>query len=140
MSTTRKAYLYRLYPTPEQARSLQQQLNVAREVYNACLLERREAYRLAGLTLTYYAQANQLKDIRRDCPDVAAVNFSMLQAICRRAQRAYDNFFRRVKAGQTPGFPRFKSYLRFNSITFPSYGDGCKLRDNRLYVQGVGLL
>src|SRR5436190_11301230 len=140
MSTTRKAYLYRLYPTPEQARALQEQLNVAREVYNACLLERREAYRLAGLTLNYYAQANQLKDIRRDCPDVAAVNFSMLQAICRRAQRTYENFFRRMKESRRPGFPRFKSYLRFNSITFPSYGDGCKLRDDRLYIQGVGRL
>src|SRR4051794_10404583 len=138
MRTARKAYLYRLYPTAEQARALQQQLSVAREVYNACLLERREAYRLAGLTLTYYAQANQLKDIRRDCPDVAAVNFSMLQAICRRAQRAYDNFFRRVKAGQTPGFPRFKSYLRFNSITFPRYGDGCKLTENQAVHPGRG--
>src|SRR5437588_12529340 len=33
-----------------------------------------------------------------------------------------------------------KSKVRFNSITFPSYGDGCKLRDNRLYIQGVGVL
>jgi putative transposase len=65
---------------------LQQQLDVAREVYDACLKERREAYRMAGVTLNYYDQANQLKDIRRDCPDIADVNFSMLQAICRRAQ------------------------------------------------------
>ncbi len=136
----KKAYLYRLYPTEEQAALLQQQLDVAREVYNACLLERREAYRMAGVTLNYYTQANQLKRIRQDCPDIAAVNFSMLQAICRRAQRAYDTFFRRVKAGQTPGFPRFKSHLRFNSVTFPSYGNGCNLRDNRLYIQGVGTL
>ena len=136
----KKAYLYRLYPTEEQAALVQQQLDVAREVYNACLLERREAYRMAGVTLNYYAQANQLKAIRRDRADVAAVNFSMLQAICRRAQRAYETFFRRIKAGQPAGFPRFKSYLRFNSITFPSYGDGCKLKDGRLYIQGVGLL
>jgi putative transposase len=95
---------------------------------------------MAGVTLNYYAQANQLKAIRRDRADVAAVNFSMLQAICRRAQRTYETFFRRVKAGQPAGFPRFKSYLRFNSITFPSYGDGCKLKDGRLYIQGVGLL
>ena len=100
----KKAYLYRLYPSEEQAALLQQQLDVAREVYNACLLERREAYRMAGVTLNYYAQANQLKAIRRDCADIAAVNFSMLQAICRRAQRAYDNFFRRLKAGEGAGF------------------------------------
>ena len=54
----KKAYLYRLYPTREQAVLLQQQLDVARELYNACLLERREAYRMAGVTLNYYAQAN----------------------------------------------------------------------------------
>jgi len=54
----KKAYLYRLYPTAEQAVLLQQQLDVAREVYNACLLERREAYRMAGVTVNYYAQAN----------------------------------------------------------------------------------
>ena len=61
---------------------------------------------MAGVTLSYYAQANQLKAIRRDRADVAAVNFSMLQAICRRARRAYDNFFRRVKAGEGAGFPQ----------------------------------
>src|SRR5437764_1443779 len=109
-----------------QAKALQSQLDIARELYNACVEERREAYRMAGATVNYYSQANQLKAIRQECPEVAAVNFSMLQATCRRAQRAFDNFFRRVKAGQTPGYPRFKGYLRFNSITFPSYGDGCK--------------
>src|SRR5437764_5621695 len=133
MSSTHKAYLYRLYPTEEQAHALQRQLDVARELYNACLLERREAYRLAGLTLNYYAQANQLKEIRRIRPDVASVNFSMLQALCRRAQRSYESFFRRLRlwkerrvqglpVGKKPGPPRFKSYLHFNSITFPSHG------------------
>jgi putative transposase len=151
MSTTRRAYLYRLYPTDDQARALQGQLDVAREVYNACLLERREAYRMAHLTLGYYAQANQLKYIRTDRPDIASVNFSMLQAICRRAQRSYEHFFRHLRdwkerkalglpVGKKPGPPRFKGYLRFNSITFPSHGDGCKLKGNRLYVQSVGLL
>src|SRR5205823_518543 len=52
----------------------------------------------------------------------------------------YDSFFRRGKAGQGAGLPRFKSKVRFNSITFPSYGDGCKLKDKRLYIQGVGRL
>jgi putative transposase len=147
----KKAYLYRLYPTAEQAILLQHQLDVARELYNACLLERREAYRMTGVTLNYYAQANQLKDIRRDCPEIGAVNFSMLRAICRRAQRSYDNFFRRLRdwqdrkaqglpAGKRPGPPRLKGYLRFNSITFPSYGDGCKLSGQRLRIHGVGTL
>jgi putative transposase len=136
----KKAHVYRLYPTQEQRTLLQQQLDVAREVYNACLEERREAYRMCGVRLNYYSQANQLRDIRRDRPDIAAVNFSMLQAICRRAQRSFENFFRRVAAGQDPGYPRFKSRSRWDSITFPSYGDGCKLRGDRLSIQGVGTL
>jgi len=116
----------------------QTQLNIAREVYNACLEERRDCYRKTGKSLTYYDQANQLKAIRQECPDVATANYSMLQATCRRAQRTYDNFYRRVNAGLKGGFPRFKGYHRFDSITFPSYNDGCKLTDTRLKLQGVG--
>jgi putative transposase len=64
----------------------------------------------------------------------------MLQAICRRAQRSFEHFYRRVAAGQDPGYPRFKGRSRFDSVTFPSYGDGCTLRDDRLSIQGVGPL
>ena len=98
MSSTRKAYLYRLYPIEEQVHALQHQLDVARELYNACLLERREAYGMARLTLNYYDQANQLKEVRQLRPDVASVNFSLLQAICRRAHHSYEAFFRRLRA------------------------------------------
>jgi putative transposase len=136
----KQAHVYRLYPTREQRTLLQQQLDVAREVYNACLEERREAYRMRGVRLNYYSQANQLKDIRRDRPEIAAVNFSMLQAVCRRAQRSFEAFFRRLNAGQDPGYPRFKSRARWDSVTFPSYGDGCKMKGDRLYIQGVGML
>lgn len=69
---------------------------------------------------------------------MATVNYSMLQATCRRAQRSFDNFYRRVKAGLTGGFPRYKGYHRWDSITFPSYGDGCKLTNARLKLQGIG--
>jgi len=136
----RRSYKYRLYMTDKQAELTQAQLNIAREVYNACLEERRECYRKTGKNLTYYDQANQLKAIRQECPDVAAVNFSMLQATCRRAQRTYDNFYRRVRAGLKGGFPRFKGYHRFDSITFPNYSkaDGVTLKGARLRVQGIG--
>jgi putative transposase len=134
----RKAYLYRLYPTAAQALAAQGQLALACELYNACLEERREAYRRMGTSLGYYDQANQLKDLRRIRPDLGLLNFSMLQATCRRVQRSFEHFFRRVKAGETPGYPRFRSARRWDSITFPSYGDGCKVADGRLYLQGIG--
>jgi len=112
-----RSYKYRLYPTAGQVASMQGQLDIAREVYNACLDERRACYRATGKSLTYYDQANQLKAIRQECPDVATVNFSMLQATCRRAHRTYDAFYRRVKTGLKGGFPRFKGHHRFDSIT-----------------------
>jgi len=120
--------------SPRNADSADQQL------YNACLEERRTAYKMAGKSLTYDDQANQLKDIRLLRPDVAAVNFSMLQATCRHAHRSFENFYRRRKAGLTGGFPRYKGYHRFDSIIFPSHRDGCKLVGKRLTLQGIGAL
>jgi len=136
----RCSYKYRLYPTTVQHPLMQGQLDVARALYNACLEERRAAYHIAGKSLSYYDQANQLKDIRLLRPDVAVVNFSMLQATCRRAHRSFETFYRRRKAGLRGGFPRYKGYHRFDSITFPSYRDGCKLVGNRLTLQGIGSL
>jgi putative transposase len=134
----RKAFVYRLYPTDAQASAAQGQLALTCELYNACLEERREAYCREGKSLSYYDQANQLKDLRRIRPDVGLLNFSMLQATCRRVQRSFDSFFRRVKAGEIPGYPRFRSARRWDSITFPRYGDGCKVVAGRLYLQGIG--
>jgi putative transposase len=56
----------------------------------------------------------------------------------RRIEKTFKAVFRRVHAGQKAGYPRFKSRRRFDSYTFPSYGDGCRLTDARLYLQGVG--
>ncbi len=134
----RKAFKYRLFLNDAQAAAAQAQLDSARELYNACLEERRACYRATGKSLTYDDQANQLREIRHLCPDIATTNYSMLQAVCRRAHRAFENFYRRRKAGLPGGFPRFKGCHRFDSITFPAYGDGCKLTATRLKVQGIG--
>ncbi len=136
----RKAFRYRLYLSDTQAAVAQAQLDIARELYNACLEERRACYKTTGKSLTYYDQANQLKEIRQIRPDVATANYSMLQAVCRRAHRAFETFYRRRKAGLKGGYPRFKGYYRFDSITFPAYGDGCKITDARLKLQGVGIV
>src|SRR5215467_8166002 len=133
----RKMYKYRLFPTDAQHRALEAQLGEACRLYNAALQERRDAYQKCGVSLNYYAQANQLKEIRSS-GHLGLANFSACQDILRRADKTFQAFFRRVKAGQKAGYPRFKSRRRFDSYTFPSYGDGCSLRDARLYVQGVG--
>lgn len=134
----RKAYRYRLYPTKQQAEFLDGQLAEACRLYNGALQERRDAYRMAGRSLNYYDQANQLKEIRA-AGDLRLENFSCCQDVLRRVEKTFKAFFARVKKGVKAGFPRFKSRRRFESMTFPSYGDGCRLLDNgKLKIQGAG--
>jgi putative transposase len=80
-----------------------------------------------------------LKGIRA-AGNLGLANFSSSQDVLRRVEQTFKAFFRRVKAGQKAGYPRFKSRRRFDSYTFPSYGDGCRLTGTRLYLQGVGHL
>lgn len=132
-----KMFLYRLYPTKHQAMALTEQVEEARVLYNAALQERRDAYAKCKVSLNYYAQANQLKQIRAE-GSTGLANFSACQDVLRRVDKTFQAFFRRVKKGEKAGYPRFKAKNRYDSITYPSYGDGCKLIDNRVRLQGVG--
>lgn len=139
MSKTRRAFKYRLYPTHQQETLLGRQFDLCRELYNAALTERREAYRMVGKSINYFDQANQLKEIRVLRPDLCAVNFSTCQDVLRRLDKGFKAFFERIKRGDKPGFPRYKGRGRYNSVTWPSYRDGCKLKaSGSVYLQGIG--
>jgi putative transposase len=109
-------------------------------LYNAALQERRDAWRMCRQGVPYGQQSAQLREIRTARPDVGVWSFSSQQATLRRLNRAFGAFFRRVKAGETPGYPRFKSADRFDSVEWPSDGDGCRWKPDtrRVYLQGVG--
>ena len=134
----RLTYKFRLYPTKAQAAFLDGQIEEACDLYNAALQERRDAWATCRKRVNYYDQANQLKGMRADgCLKIA--NYGVCQDVLRRVDRALVNFFRRIARKQKAGYPRYRSVLRYDSITFPSYGDGCRLLDNgKLRVQGVG--
>jgi putative transposase len=134
----RKGFKYRLYPADKQVSALNEQLAEACRLYNGAIQERRDAYRLASVSINYYDQAKQLKEIRAN-GDLGLANFSCCQDVLRRVDRNFQTFFNRRKNGQKAGYPRFRGVSRYDSLTFPSYGDGCKLLDNgRLWLQGVG--
>jgi len=136
----KKNFKYRLYPTSAQIVALDGQLAEACRLYNAALQERRDAWRIARKSLGYCDQANQLKEIRAH-GDLALANYSCCQDALRRVDKAFNAFFGRIKKGQKPGYPRFRSVSRYDSVTFPSYGDGCKMLDNgKLRLQGVGVV
>jgi putative transposase len=136
----RRAYKFRLRPTARQHVALEQCLASHRELYNAALQERRDAWRLRAAAVFYGDQSAQLKEIRAVRPDVAVWSFSSQQATLRRLNRAFIGFFRRVKAGETPGYPRFRSAHRFTSVEWPMDGDGCRWHPDtrKVYLQGVG--
>lgn len=118
----RLTFKYRLYPNRQQRDALQATLDVCRELYNAGLQERRDAWSSHRKGVGYVAQAKQLAEIKELRPDVAAVHSQVLQDTRRRLDKTFKSFFLRVKRHQTPGFPRFRSKHRYDSFTYPQAG------------------
>jgi putative transposase len=121
--SVRKTFKYRLKPTPDQERLLERTLMLCRHVYNAAVEERREAWRQSGVSVTYYQQKAELPAIKEAMPEYGEVNAQVLQDVVQRVDRAFQAFFRRVKSGETPGYPRFHGRDRYNSVTFPQVGE-----------------
>jgi putative transposase len=138
--TVRRAYKFRMRPTVRQHVALAACVDSHRELYNAALQERRDAWAHNKTRICYTDQAAQLSEIRRERPDVAVWSYSSQQTTLRRLNKAFDGFFRRVKAGKTPGYPRFKGRSRFDSVEWPTDGDGCRWHPDtsRVYLQGIG--
>jgi putative transposase len=133
--TTRKSYKYKLKPTPEQARMLERTLMLCRHVYNAALGERREAWRMRGVSVNYYQQKAELPGIKAAMPEYAEVNSQVLQDVVLRVDRAFQAFFRRAKASETAGYPRFQGRNRYHSFTYPQVGEhGCARLDNGFLI------
>lgn len=140
-----RTYQYRLYPTNAQTAALNDLLEMGRQFYNYALHHRRERWEESRHHVTYSEQAALWRDWRNETPDnnsLRRLNMTAGQQLLRRLDKAYQAFFRRIKAGETPGHPRFKGKNRFHSLEY-KHGDGCKLftdEQNRtlFYVQNVG--
>lgn len=134
---SKQAYKFRLYPTKKQVQVLTWTLDRARELYNAALQERRDAYRMAGKSLNYYDQANQLPEIKEMRPEYTDLHSQVLQDVLRRVDKAFKRFFARCKAGETPGYPRFRGRPRYDSITYPQAGFSLT-HDHRVSLSKLG--
>ncbi len=125
-------YKYRLLTAKRHHRRLAALVESQRLLYNAALEERIDCYRKTGRSISLYEQFNSLTVCRADDPEMAALPVKLQRGTLRRLDLAYQAFFRRVKAGQKPGFPRFKGrnwydtleWSEFTGITF----DGRRLR------------
>ncbi len=133
-----KTFKYRLYPSRNQIRLLEQTLETCRRWYNACLAERKDAWEKEHRSIGKYEQLAQVKDYRRANPFAAQVHSHILQVMTTDLDKAFQAFFRRVKVGEKPGYPRFKGKGRFSSFGLKELGNGFKLDGRRLRVSGIG--
>lgn len=115
----RRKATFKLYPNASQRQRLDDWLRLHAELYNAALEARISAYRKAGVSVSYYDQQNQLPAIKQARPELKPLGSHALQETLRRLDRAFQSFFRRVKAGDKAGFPRFKSSYGFPGFAYP---------------------
>jgi putative transposase len=142
----RKTFKYRLYLTKQQQRLLDAQLEECRWLYNELLAARRDAWEQRQESLRLYDQQPTLPLLKAARPALANVQSQVLQNVAVRIDLAFQAFFRRVKAGEKPGYPRFRGTGRYASITYPQVPVGCKLdaeahgEARRVRLYGVGLV
>ncbi len=135
---------YRLYPSKQQEVLLFELLRGHQQLYNAALQERSEAWQKCGKSISYADQCKSLTVIRQSLPEWTFANCSSQQMTLRKLDKAFQAFFRRIKAGETPGYPRFKSLQRYPGFSFKSHGDGwtftpgANWKHGRLRIGGIG--
>jgi putative transposase len=133
-----KTYKYRLYPSKVQAGLLAQTVETCRRWYNSCLAERKEAWETEQRSVGKFEQLAKVKDYRRENPYAGRLHSHILQVVVADLDKAFQAFFRRVKVGETPGYPRFKGRNRFDSFGLKEYRNGFKLDGRRLKISGIG--
>ena len=131
-----KAYKFKIKLNKKFRGRCETTLNVCRELYNAGLQERRDAWQICNTSVGFHKQAVQLPSIKQTREDVNSVHSQVLQDTLRRLSKAFDAFFRRMREGQKPGYPRFKAKDRFDSFCYPQ--SGFRLEGDKLHLSKIG--
>jgi putative transposase len=137
-STIARTFKYRLKPSRAQRSQLEQTLELCRSVYNSTLAVRKNAYASEGKSLSRYNTNKLLPIWKVNFTPLKEVHSQVLQNVQKRVDLAYQAFFRRVKTGENPGYPRFKGKGQYQSITYPQYGNGAALDGQTLTLSKIG--
>ncbi|MDZ7844926.1 MAG: transposase [Anaerolineales bacterium] len=132
-----KVFKYRLYPTKAQRTAMNDTLDACRWVYNKTLELRKEAWEERGESISRYETINMLPDWKREYPWLKQAHSQVLQEVCTRVDLAFQSFFRRCKADQNPGYPRFQGRGWYKSFTYPQSGFEL-LENERLRLSKIG--
>lgn len=139
----KRTYKFRLYPIRTQQNLLGSQLSLCQWLYNHFLEERRNAYEKDKIKISCFDQIKEIPKLKKEKPELKQVYSQTLQDVARRLDKAFQNFFRRVKENkngnkQKPGYPRFKGKYRYDSLIYPQ--SGFELKDNKLNLSKIGFL
>ena len=107
-----RTFCYKLKPTQTQVLWLEDILERLRQLQNSALNGRKAVYETEGRTLGFNEQAKELTEARARDTYYRDVPQDFQQHVLQRVKKAFDGFFRRVKAGETPGYPRMRSRNR----------------------------
>lgn len=132
----RKTFKYRLFPSHKQTATLEQALNGCRYLYNHLLEQRKESWKAEKKSLSGYDQSNSLKQLKAEQVFLKNIHSQVLQNVTQRVDLAFQSFFRRVRRGEKPGYPRFRGADRYDSFTYPQ--SGFKLLKNVVQLSKIG--
>ena len=135
-ATVYRTFRYRIYPSRRQQLALEEHLRFACDLYNAALEQRRYGWR-AGQRIGYVSQCRDLTELRAAGDGPAKMSCSAMRDPLGRLERAFQAFIRRVRAGEKPGYPRFRTWRRHDSLT---WDEAWSIRERRLALQGIGHL
>lgn len=133
-----KTFQYRIYPSKAQEKRMDATLETCRWFYNSCLEERKTAWEEEQRTIGKFEQLKRVAVFKAESEFAKPVHSHILQGVVVDLDKAFAAFFRRLKAGETPGYPRFKGRFRFNSFAFKEYMNGFKIDGRRLKLSGIG--
>lgn len=133
-----KTFQFRLYPSKTQREGMEATLETCRRFYNDLLAERKFAWECEQRSVCKTEQFRRVKGLKDTSPYAKGIHSHILQVVVTDVAKAFDAFFRRVKAGEKPGYPRFKGRFRFDSFGLKEYGNGFKIDGRRLQISGIG--
>jgi putative transposase len=136
MDSVVRKVVYRMYPSSSQEMALLDMLGMHQRLYNAALEQRIAAWQRTRTSVGFANQCADLTELRSADESYAGLNAQSSQVTLKRLDLAYQAFFRRAKSGETPGFPRFKSFDRFPGWGYKSHGDGFRFKPGDANIHG----
>ena len=135
------SYKFRLCPSKEQEQQIQRTFGCCRLLWNYYLAQRKTVYEADGHTMNYYECSKDLTKLKKSLTWLKEVDATALQSSIRDLDTSFQNFFRRIKNGEKPGFPKFKSKKnRHQSYKSKCVGTNIKVLEKEVQLPKLGLV